>query len=92
MSETYKDHGHPPGWENEYDPRCQACAQSELASSGGSVPTAAELLERAHDMMARANIMLDGWQQAVDWHHDYERFKAQNDQALPQGGAKETHE
>ncbi len=36
MSETYKDHGHPPGWENEHDPRCQACALSELASSGGS--------------------------------------------------------
>lgn len=36
MSETYKDHGHPPGWENEHDPRCQACAQSELASSAGS--------------------------------------------------------
>jgi hypothetical protein len=36
MSETYKDHGHPPGWENEHDPRCQACAQSELASSDGS--------------------------------------------------------
>ena len=37
MSETYKDHGHPPGWENEHDPRCQACALSELASSGCSV-------------------------------------------------------
>lgn len=36
MSDTYKDHGHPPGWENEHDPRCQACAQSELASSDGS--------------------------------------------------------
>jgi hypothetical protein len=36
MSDTYKDHGHPPGWENEHDPRCQACAQSELASSGCS--------------------------------------------------------
>jgi hypothetical protein len=36
MSETYKDHGHPPGWENEHDPRCQACAISELASSGCS--------------------------------------------------------
>lgn len=42
------------------------------------MPSAAELLERAHDMLARAHIMLDGWQQAVDWHHDYERFKAQN--------------
>lgn len=36
MSDTYKDHGHPPGWENEHDPRCQACALSELASSGCS--------------------------------------------------------
>jgi hypothetical protein len=36
MSDTYKDHGHPPGWENEHDPRCQACAQSELASSNCS--------------------------------------------------------
>ena len=36
MSDTYKDHGHPPGWENEHDPRCQACAESELASSAGS--------------------------------------------------------
>lgn len=36
MSDTYKDHRHPPGWENEHDPRCQACAQSELASSDGS--------------------------------------------------------
>lgn len=38
-----------------------------------SVPTAAELLERAH-------IMLDGWQQAVDWHRDYEKLKAQSTQ------------
>jgi hypothetical protein len=37
MSDTYKDHGHPPGWENEPDPRCQACAESELASSDGSL-------------------------------------------------------
>lgn len=37
MSDTYKDHGHPPGWENEHDPRCQACAQSELAAMPGSV-------------------------------------------------------
>lgn len=29
MSDIYKDHGHPPGWENEFDPRCQACAQTE---------------------------------------------------------------
>lgn len=36
MSDTYTDHRHPPGWENELDPRCQACAQSELASSDGS--------------------------------------------------------
>lgn len=50
-------------------------------AAAGSVPTASELLERAHDMLARAHIMLDGWQQAVDWHHDYERFNAQNDKA-----------
>jgi hypothetical protein len=37
MSDTYKDHGHPPGWENEHDPRCQACAESELASASCSV-------------------------------------------------------
>jgi hypothetical protein len=43
-----------------------------------SVPTAAELLERAHDMLGRAHVMLDGWQQAIDWHNDYERFKTQN--------------
>lgn len=52
--------------------------QAPFAGPACSVPTAAELLERAHDMLARAHIMLDGWQQAVDWHHDYERFKAQN--------------
>lgn len=44
MSDTYKDHGHPPGWENELDPRCQACAQSELASSAGSAASAADAL------------------------------------------------
>lgn len=48
------------------------------SAATGSVPTAAELLERAHDMLSRAHIMLDGWQQAADWHHDYEKFKAQN--------------
>lgn len=37
MSDTYKDHGHPPGWENDHDPNCQECAKSELASSAGSV-------------------------------------------------------
>ena len=52
--------------------------RKELIPSAGSVPTAAELLERAHDMLARAHVMLDGWQQAIDWHEDYERFKAQN--------------
>lgn len=36
MSDTYKDHRHPPGWENDRDPNCQACAESELASSAGS--------------------------------------------------------
>lgn len=51
---------------------------SAFHAASGSVPTAAELLERAHDMLARAHIMLDGWKQAVDWHHDYEKFKAQN--------------
>lgn len=43
--------------------------REEPFHAAGSV-TAAELLERAHDMLARAHIMLDGWQQAVDWHHD----------------------
>ena len=56
----------------------QTTSPDELGAASCSVPTAAELLERAHDMLARAHIMLDGWQQAVDWHHDYERFKAQN--------------
>lgn len=36
MSDTYKDHRHPTGWENDRDPNCQACAESELASSAGS--------------------------------------------------------
>jgi hypothetical protein len=35
------------------------------------------LLKRADDMLSRAHIMLDGWQQAVDWHRDYERYKEQ---------------
>jgi hypothetical protein len=48
MSEDYKNHGHPPGWENEHDPRCQACAQSELASSGCSGSAAVRDLERHH--------------------------------------------
>jgi hypothetical protein len=56
----------------------EKCAEAAYPPVAGSVPTAAELLERAHDMLARAHIMLDGWQQAVDWHNDYERFKAQN--------------
>jgi hypothetical protein len=37
--------------------------------------TADQLLERAHDMLNRAHMMLGGWQQAVDWHTDYEKFK-----------------
>lgn len=36
------------------------------------------LLERAHDMLSRAHLMLDGWEQAKAWHEDYEKFKAQN--------------
>lgn len=39
--------------------------------------SASDLLERAHDMLSRAHIMLDGWPQAVQWHHDYERLKKQ---------------
>lgn len=62
------------------------------AATAGSVPTATELLERAHDMLARANIMLDGWQQAVDWHHDYERFKTQNALAAAHGSELPTEE
>lgn len=58
-------------------------------AAAGSVLTAEGLLERAHDMLARAHIMLDGWQQAVDWHHDYEKFKAQNDKLCHDGGAKD---
>lgn len=43
-------------------------------------PTADELLKRAHEMLGRAHIMLDGWQQAIDWHKDYEQYKAQSGQ------------
>jgi hypothetical protein len=32
-----------------------------------------DLCDRAEDMLARAHVMLDGWQQAVDWHEDYRR-------------------
>lgn len=60
------------------DSRKQTQRPSALGPCACAVPTAAELLERAHDMLARAHIMLDGWQEAVDWHHDYERFKAPN--------------
>jgi len=37
MSDTFKDHGHPPGWEKKHDPRCQACAESELGAMPCSV-------------------------------------------------------
>lgn len=38
--------------------------------------SATALLTRADDMLSRADIMLDGWAQAVEWHNDYETFKA----------------
>lgn len=57
MSDTYKDHGHPPGWENEHDPRCQACAQSELASSDGSqLVTVSDAIQWAEQSMNTPNI------------------------------------
>ena len=35
--------------------------------------TATALLDRADDLLSRANIMLDGWPQALKWHREYER-------------------
>lgn len=46
------------------------------------VPTVEELLERANEMLGRAVIMVEGWQDAVDWHNDYLRFKEQNGDTL----------
>lgn len=34
---------------------------------------ATALLDRADDLLSRANIMLDGWPQALKWHREYER-------------------
>lgn len=61
--------------------------ETTIAKDGGTdfklppvpcpVLSADSLLERAHDMLARAHFMLDGWQQAVDWHNDYMRYKEQ---------------
>jgi hypothetical protein len=64
--------------ETTVDTTKDACAVSMSPPAPCSAPTADALLERAHDMLARAHVMLDGWQQAIDWHHDYERYKAQN--------------
>lgn len=76
MSEDYKDHGHPPGWENEHDPRCQACALSELASSGcsafawESMTNGGKLLLLTYALMAVvARTWTETWRQA-DWPHE----------------------
>ncbi len=61
---------HTPKPETTEDQTAEAVGLAALCS-------ASDLLERAHDMLSRAHIMLDGWPQAVQWHHDYERLKKQ---------------
>lgn len=60
---------HTPEPENNEVPTTEVVDPAAICS--------ADLLERADDMLARAHIMLDGWPQAVKWHHDYERLKKQ---------------
>ena len=68
MIEDYKDHGHPP--------RCQACAQRELASSGcstlafESMTNGGKLLLLTYALLAVvARTWTETWRQA-DWPHE----------------------
>lgn len=45
--------------------------------TAASSPTAGELLERADDILGHAYIIMDGFQRALEWHNDFEKYKAQ---------------
>jgi len=59
-------------------------------SSGGSASDCDALLEEADDLLARAHVMLDGWEQAQKWHEKYiayHKAKTPNEKAdLPTPG------
>lgn len=72
MSDTYKNHRHPPGWENEHDPRCQACAQSELAAMPGSVKVRrleyAWLIERQNSIDIVRHTLRSASEPSLNYH------------------------
>lgn len=67
-----------PSSDEENDTQAELAAWEMLRDSREESAKLRALCDRAEDMLARAHVMLDGWQQAIDWHNDYRREFPEN--------------